>query len=234
MADQIVKAEPKHYQTWLRQQESVLIDALMMLNGFYSEKPATASNVTYLYKMLDSESIKQKTFVIPNSDSKIYFRMEKVLRLIHEERMITLKTSNLFKSESHYKDCLMRLDARDPDLFLNTTIIPIHFVSRLTEYNSLMPPELRKEFDTMIREPISKQSLSVEKPIDPREEKTLFKIIYSVVKKHYKYDPKTKKNTDTSKIMKLVQNAGFDISHATVKRILDKAFKLAEEELGLK
>jgi hypothetical protein len=234
MADQIVKAEPKHYQAWLRQQESVLIDALLMLNGFYSEKPAAASSVTYLYKVLDKESDSLGTFIIPKSSSVVFSRMEKVLRLIHEERMLTLKTSDLFKSESSYKVGLMKFDARDPKLFLDTTVIPIHFVSRLTEYKGLLLPELRKEFDSIALEPTGKQSSRLEKPIDPREDKNSFRMIYSLIKKHYKYDPKASKNADTSKVMRLMQNDGLDISHATVKRMLDKAYRIADETLDRK
>lgn len=227
MADLIIKAESKHYNAWLRQPESSLIDGLLMFNGFYCEKPASTSSVTYLFKVMDDQSSKlNNNLVVPKGTSLIYFRVEKVLRLIHEERMLTIKASNLFKSETHYKNCLMNLAERDPELFFETTIIPVHFISRLTEYKGLMLPELRKEFNSIIREPI-------EKPTDQREIKTAFLMLFTM-SDHYKYDPKAKKNTATKTIMKSMERKGHHRSLATIKRILDKAARISEEELDPK
>jgi len=227
MADQIIKAEPKHYKAWLRQSESSLIDSLLMINGFYVKKPNTASSVTYLYQIMDSQMDKAKNFVIPKSESHVYSRTEKVLKLITHDRIVTIKKSNLFKPEEDHPDYLIQLSVRDPNLFLNTSIIPQYFVNRLVEYKGLLP-ELLKEFDMMIRDPASYQAPS----IDPRERKTLYTWVYTFMKRDFpKYDPKASKNGDTGIIKRIFQNIGLPLSQATIKRVADTAFQIAEEEL---
>lgn len=229
MADQIIKAEPKHYKAWLRQSESPLIDSLLMINGFYCKKPNTASSVTYLYQIMDSQMDKAKNFMIPKSESHVYSRTEKVLKLITHDRMVTIKKSNLFRPEEERPDYLIQWSVRDPDLFLNTSIIPKYFVNRLVEYKVLLP-ELLKEFDMMIRDPASYQAPL----IDSRELKSERKMFYYVVDTHYDYDPRASKNSATAIIATGMQNKGLSISVATVKRILNRIYQIGEEELNPK
>ncbi len=233
MAENIVKAEPKHYQTWLRQHESVLIDALLMINGIHSEQPASISSVTYLYKLIDDELSKTKDKMFPEKDSPIYAKVSKILELIYQYKILTPKKSVLFV-DSHPTNALRNLAVRNPKLFLETNIIPTFFVSRLLEYAHVVPLELRKEFEVMIREPIGKGIAPADKPADQRELKNLYRMVHTVADTHYSYDPKASKNTGTSKMMRLMQRKGHKISQATVKRMFDKAFRIAEEELDQK
>jgi hypothetical protein len=53
-------------------------------------------------------------------------------------------------------------------------------------------------------------------------------------KKHTKYDPALGKNDDTAKITQMIQNEGYDISVATVKRMLVEVFEFAKEKMSRK
>lgn len=228
-----IKAEKKHYDAWLRQHESVLIDALLMINGIYCEQSASISSVTYLYKLIDDELSKTKDKIFPEKDSEVYAKVSKILDLIYQNRILTPKKSILFV-DSHPTNALRKLTVRNPKLFLETNIKPTYFVSRLLEYAHVVPLELRKEFEVMIREPMGKEIAPADKPADQRELKNLYRMVHTVADTHYSYDPKASKNTGTAKMMRLMQRKGHKISQATVKRMFDKAFGIAEEELDRK
>lgn len=66
--------------------------------------------------------------------------------------------------------------------------------------------------------------------IDSRVEKTLLRIIFALVHKHYpKYDPNTR-NDETAKILRLIELLKLDVGRDTLKAKLDQAFELYEEE----
>lgn len=228
-----IKAEKKHYDAWLRQNESVLIDALLIINGIHCGQPASNSSVTYLYKLIDDELSKTKEKIFPEKDSPIYAKVSKVLDLIYQNKMLTPKKSQVFV-ESHPINALRKIDPRNPKLFLETTIKPTYFISRLLEYAHMVPIELHKGFDSIIRESIGKEIAPADKPADQRELKNLYRMVHTVADTHYSYDPKVSKNTGTAKMMRLMQRKGHKISQATVKRMFDKAFRIAEEELDQK
>jgi hypothetical protein len=66
--------------------------------------------------------------------------------------------------------------------------------------------------------------------INPKEKTSLLKIIYGLVKKHYKYDPTQERNADTSIILKAIEQAGLKIDRGVLKKVLDEAHELEKSE----
>lgn len=227
-----IDAKRLHYVTWLEQKKSTLADALLVINYVYCTQPGSTSSVGHLKKMIADDKLVPRYERLPVEfrqaldQNPMYSKISKVFSLINENRMNTLTKSDQFAATKE-PNFLIHDGPLDSKILMETTVEPHDFVLQLLAYPIMLPEELQIAWTILRRLQVIPQT----KPIDPREEKTLYKIIYSIVKKHYKYDPNASKNTDTAKIMTLVHNSGFDISPATVKRILDKAFKIAEEEL---
>jgi hypothetical protein len=241
------KSEIERNKEWLEKDESTLVDALLILNEKKSNESERLPSVVLLNLLVIKEIPSGTKLTFPYQ-STFLLKIKEIISLILSGKIKVLQKPESFvrfDQKYYFNETFQNRFLEDSKILLGTKVRPIDFVTQLLEYKNILPetllllikPDKKEPADiqaSKLTTPEPNKPIRAAKAIDPREEKTLYKIIYSLVKKHYKYDPNASKNADTSKIVRLLQSHGFDVSPATIKRILDKAFRLAEEELDQK
>ncbi len=229
-----IEAKRPHFIKWLEQKKSTLADALLMINGIYCNQPASVSRIEYIKKIIADEKQKPANEGLPLAVQQMldpnpkYSKISKVFSLINQNKIETLKKSDQF-AVSKEPDFLQHERSTDSKILMETTIEPMAFVLAILGYKQMVPNELEIAFWIVRNAPTSSETF------DPREKRTVYESLYVFIRGRFpKYDPNASKNKDTAIFVKIMQNEGLQISPATAKRMFDKAFRIAEEELDPK
>lgn len=232
MADQIIKAESKHYKAWLEKEESTLVDALLILNETHPNESKRLPKIVVLNHLVSKEVPNGTKLTFPYH-SVFLSKIKEVISLILSNKIKVLKKPGsfcCFDSPYYFNETFQNRFIEDSKVLLETLVKPRDFVAQLLEYKNILPEELQHLIkpDKQVQAAIQSSKLSTSesneptpqtKPLDRRRENSYQIIIGAFMEWHYKnYDPDAPKNMDTSKVLDLLDNIGSDLSRATPKK----------------